>query len=147
VPVGNGTLLYGSYLGLKELQEDDRISTLPRIIGVQAQNCAPLATAWKHHGTMKRQTTKQTIAEGIAITNPPRTKEILHAVKATKGALFTVTEQEIFEALHTMHRKGYFIEPTSAVAVAALKKIQSTQDDRVVIPLTGHGLKTKGIPS
>jgi threonine synthase len=148
VPVGNGTLLYGSYLGLKELQEDDRISTLPRIIGVQAQNCAPLATAWEHQGTIRPcHTTEQTIAEGIAIRNPPRAKEILHAVKATKGALFTVTEQEILEALHTMHRKGYFIEPTSAVAVAVLKKIRTTHDDCVVIPLTGHGLKTKRIPS
>lgn len=148
VPVGNGTLLIGTYLGLTELQQDDRISAIPKIIGVQAGLCAPLASAWEHQGMMEPcQRTKQTIAEGIAIPNPLRAKEILHAVKETKGAILAVNEQEILEALRMMHRKGYYIEPTSAVAVAAVKKIRFTHDDRVVIPLTGHGLKTTRISS
>ncbi len=41
-----------AYIGLKELQQEDIIDKLPRIIGVQAENCAPLAYAWKNHGKL-----------------------------------------------------------------------------------------------
>ncbi len=143
VPVGNGTLLYGSYIGLKELQREDIIDRLPKIIGVQAENCAPLAYAWKNHDKFppyKNQ--KETIAEGIAITNPLRAKEILHSIKETNGEILTVTEKEILDALFYLRRKGYYIEPTSAVTIAGFKKLGTRKKDRVVIPLTGHGLKT-----
>ena len=39
------------------------------------------------------KTTKETIAEGIAITNPVRVKDIIHAVKETNGEIITVKEQ------------------------------------------------------
>jgi threonine synthase len=144
IPVGNGTLLYGSYIGLKELQQEGIIEKLPKIIGVQAENCAPLAYAWKNNGkSISFKTLKETIAEGIAITNPVRANDILHSIKETKGDIFTVTENEILEVLYYIRRKGYYIEPTSAVAVAGLKKLVTRKNNCVVIPLTGHGLKTK----
>jgi len=144
VPVGNGTLLYGSYIGLKELQQEDIIDKLPRIIGVQTENCAPLANAWKNNSTfISLKTPKQTIAEGIAITNPVRANNILQSIKETNGDMITVTEREILDAQYYIGRKGYYIEPTSAVALAGLKKLATRKDDLVVIPLTGHGLKTK----
>jgi len=143
VPVGNGTLLHGSYIGLKELLQENIIDKLPKIIGVQAENCAPLAYAWKNHGELSSyKTKKETIAEGIAITNPLRAKEILHSIKETNGDIITVTEKEILDALSYIRRKGYYIEPTSAVTIAGFKKLDTKKNDHVVIPLTGHGLKT-----
>jgi len=144
VPVGNGTLLYGSYIGLKELQQEDIIDKLPKIIGVQAENCAPLAYAWKNHGKPPlHKTPKQTIAEGIAITNPVRANDILQSIKETNGDMITVTEKEILNTLYHIQRKGYYIEPTSAVALAALKKLHVGKNDVVVLPLTGYGFKQK----
>jgi len=144
VPVGNGTLLYGSYIGLKELQQEDIIDKLPKIIGVQAENCAPLAYAWKNHGKPPlHKTPKQTIAEGIAITNPVRANDILQSIKETNGDMITVTEKEILNTLYHIQRKGYYIEPTSAVALAALKKLHVRKNDVVVLPLTGYGFKQK----
>jgi len=144
VPVGNGTLLYGSYIGLKELQQEDIIDKLPKIIGVQAENCAPLAYAWKNHGKPPvYKTPKQTIAEGIAITNPVRANDILQSIKETNGDMITVTEKEILNTLYHIQRKGYYIEPTSAVALAALKKLHVRKNDVVVLPLTGYGFKQK----
>lgn len=143
LPVGNGTLLHGTYLGLKELYRENIIDSLPKIIGVQAEHCAPLAQQWKKHkDTIDEIPIKETIAEGIAIANPVRRKDILHAVKETKGDIITVQEQEIIDALHDTMKKGYFIEPTSAVAVAGVKKYRMKKDEVVVVPLTGHGLKT-----
>lgn len=144
VPVGNGTLLYGSYIGLKELQQEDIINKLPKIIGVQAENCAPLANAWKNNDTfISFKTQRQTIAEGIAIPNPVRGKDILHSIKETNGDMITVNEKEILDALTYIRRKGYYIEPTSAVALAAFKKLHIHKKHVVVLPLTGHGLKQK----
>lgn len=144
VPVGNGTLLNGAFLGLKELQHEKIIDKLPRIIGVQAENCAPIADAWKNRGELGGYTTtKETIAEGIAIEHPVRIHDILHALKETYGDMVTVTEKEICHALQYIRRKGYYIEPTSAVAIAGFKKLYTKKNNCVVIPLTGHGLKTK----
>jgi len=143
LPVGNGTLLYGSYIGLKELQHEKIIQKLPKIIGIQAENCAPLVTIWKNNSeTLENITTKETIAEGIAIANPIRFKDILFAINETDGDLITVKEKEIKEALDQTLKKGYYIEPTSAVAIAGFKKYHARRNERIVLPLTGHGLKT-----
>ena len=100
LPVGNGTLLYGTFIGLKELQHENIIHKIPKIIGVQAENCAPLKYALKEDSTfINYRTTKQTIAEGIAIANPIRAKDIIHAVKETNGDIITVKEREILQCV------------------------------------------------
>lgn len=141
LPVGNGTLLYGAFIGLQELEQEKIIDTFPKIIGVQAEHCAPLACAWKSRSVQKKY--KKTIAEGIAIENPIRAKNIIDAVEQTNGDIITVSENEILDALQYTTRKGYFIEPTSAVAIAGFKKMSTMKNNQVVIPLTGHGLKSK----
>jgi threonine synthase len=144
VPVGNGTLLYGIFIGLQELRTGGIIDTYPRIIAVQAKNCSPLAVAWKTQADIPDyKMVEDTHAEGIAITTPPRAKEILHSIKETNGDVITVSEKEILDALEYTQRKGYYIEPTSAVVVAAFKKYRLRKDQVVVLPLTGHGLKQR----
>lgn len=142
IPVGNGTLLYGTFIGLQELKQEQIIDAYPKIIGVQAENCAPLVSAWKQHtDTTNYRTTKATRAEGIAIAAPARAEEILHSIRETNGEIITVSEKQIADAVVYTARKGYYVEPTSAVAIAALKKYHLPKNQRVVIPLTGHGLK------
>ena len=139
-PVGHGTLLLGAYLGFKELKEASIIDHIPRIIGIQTENCPPLAKAWKKgNKTYTKITKKQTIAEGISIAEPVRAPQIIEAVKRTDGDIFTVSEDQILCALKVALKKGYYIEPTSATALAGL----NTTDDlgETVIPLTGTGLK------
>ena len=106
IPVGNGTLLYGTYIGLKELEQENIIHKIPKIIGVQAENCAPLEYALKTESTLiNYKTTNETIAEGIAITNPVRIKNIIHTVKETNGDIITVKEREILSALNETFKK------------------------------------------
>ena len=143
-PVGNGTLLLGCYIGLQELRQEGVIDKLPKIIGVQAENCAPLAYSWKTHSHIKSYSVvKSTIAEGIAIKNPVRADDILDVVKKTNGTFITVTEKEISAALSYTIHNGYYIEPTSAVVIAGFKKYPLKKNEDVVVPLTGHGLKGK----
>lgn len=99
LPVGNGTLLLGAYIGFQELLAARQINRLPRLIAVQATACAPLAEAYaRGQETPQPLTPQTTLAEGIAIAAPPRGEQILAAVRATQGTFITVTESEITTA-------------------------------------------------
>ena len=144
LPVGNGTLLLGAYLGFSELYQSGLISKIPRFIGVQASNCAPLVNAYKKKGAQEHETViKPTIAEGIAIAQPLRNTQILKVISETEGDLITVSETEIKATHHYLVKMGFSVEPTSAVAIAGLKKYSNSIDpaELIVTSFTGHGLK------
>jgi threonine synthase len=84
------------------------------------------------------------MAEGIAVNHPIRGLQIIDAVKKTGGDFILVGEKDIFHSQIDISRKGYFIEPTSAVVIAGIQKyIEKTKStDIIVSALTGHGLKT-----
>ncbi len=143
LPVGNGTLLIGVYLGFLELLNEGKIERLPRIFGVQAEVCAPLFREfYLGQRGMEVEETKQTLAEGIAVTNPPRRNQILRIVRVTGGNFISVTEEEIIEGVGELSSSGIFAEPISAVAIAGFKKLTPTTGEKVLIPITGSGLKT-----
>ncbi len=142
LPVGHGTLYLGAYLGFRDLLEAGEIGRLPRLIGIQAEPCAPLAAA--RHGRPPAEP-GTTIAEGIRIAAPDRAEAILAACCQTDGDLLTVSEAEIASALFTLGRAGLYVEPTAAVAPAGGLKLAAAgrlpAGTTTVIPLTGSGLK------
>jgi len=146
-PTGNGTLLYGSYLGLCDLKEAGVIDRLPRLIAVQAENCAPLFAPFQGHlptgPVAKVESARPTVAEGIAIRKPPRAEQILKALRETKGTVVTVSEDEIREAQQTLAHQGLYVEPTAAVALAGWRRLKDhiKPKEQVLLPLTGSGLK------
>ncbi len=145
LPVGNGTLLLGAHLGFRELKKARVIKRIPRLVGVQSSSCAPLYRAFEKGWTEPRPIEKkETAAEGIAIAEPVRGRQILKAVRETDGEILAVTENEIRIALKEMGRKGHFIEPTAAATIAGLKKYlrKTRRRETVVSTLTGTGLKS-----
>jgi threonine synthase len=145
--IGGGGLLLGSYLGFKQLMTSGEISRLPRIFGVQAEACAPVYQAFvEGKNKTSRVEKKPTIAEGISIVNPVRGAEILAAVRETGGTVEAVSEEEIRGTVKELALKGLYVEPTSAAAPAALEKLIAkghlSPKERVIIALTGSGLKT-----
>ena len=145
IPTGNGTLLIGAYIGFSELLAAGRIGQMPQLVGVQAENCSPLHEMWQHNlDALPSLTTSPTAAEGIAIAAPARGVQIVDIIRKTGGSIVTVTEDEIRTAHHTAQRAGWFIEPTSASALAAASRRGCGEGQTVVIPLTGHGLKSAG---
>lgn len=131
LPVGNGTLLIGAFIGFSELFNNQLIHKIPRFIAVQAENCSPLSGNITHFDT--------TMAEGIAVKNPIRKNQILEIIHKTGGKIITVKENEIQIAWENAASKGYYIEKTSASAWAAIKYLEN--NGKFLIPLTGHGLK------
>ena len=147
LPVGHGTLFLGAYIGFKELKEAGMIRRIPRLVGVQSASCAPLYRAFKKGWREPRPVEKkETVAEGIAIAEPVRGRQILEAIQRTDGEILVVTEKEIGMALKEMGRKGHFIEPTSAATIAGLRKYlkKKSRRETIVSTLTGTGLKSVG---
>ena len=140
LPAGHGTLFLGSYIGFSELHDAGVISSIPRFIAVQAENCSPVYAKWKGTGNKEAS---ETLAEGIAITDPVRIDDILTVIEKTSGEVVTVTEMEIREELLKLISRGFYTEPTSAAVAAGAEKYLSAgrASGRTVTVLTGSGLK------
>ena len=146
IPLGYGSNVCGCARGFAELQRRGEIDALPRLFGVQAQNCAPLFAAFKAGGEELVPTAvTATIAEGIASSKPTRTREILSAIRRSRGTIVAVSEQDIIEALAILAHQGVYVEPTSAAAAAGLRQLLRERVIRpretTVLLLTGSGLK------
>ena len=112
---------------------------------MQAESCAPLHKAFRENRAQIPVIAKrETIAEGIAVAAPVRGGQVIEAVRRSNGDFIVVSDSEIEQALREMGGRGYFIEPTAAVAIAGLKKYlpESDPDSVIVSLITGHGLKT-----
>ncbi len=137
LPVGHGSLLLGLAQGFAELG-----GRMPRLFGVQAAACAPLATAWEAGAADPLPVPEgETVAEGVRIAVPVRGRAILEAVRAGGGAFLAVTDEEALRARERLAHQGFFVEPTSALAVAALDRLRPHLEGTVVVILTGSGLK------
>lgn len=143
-PVGHGSMLLGIYKGFSELLHAGYIDSLPRLVGVQAHACAPLAEAFQR-GASEPVPVEEgaTVAEGIRIAEPVRGVQVLAAIRQTEGICLSVSEEEIEEAHSRLGRGGFYVEPTSATALAGFERVRSRgpREEETVIILTGSGLK------
>jgi threonine synthase len=146
VPAGYGSVALGAYGGFVNLMSWGRLSKLPRLIVVQAENCAPVYQAYVR-GEMEVSPIRgtKTVAEGIACSNPIRGAQILSAARDSGGFVMAVSEEEINSAAMELAKDGIFVEPTSAVVAAALGRLISGgvigKNDVALGILTGIGLK------
>ncbi|MBI4185018.1 MAG: pyridoxal-phosphate dependent enzyme [Proteobacteria bacterium] len=146
VPLGYGSNVIGLHLGFAELKSAGEIARGPRIFGVQAAACAPLVAAFAAgaEGLVPCEI-GPTVAEGIASSKPVRVGESLRAARESGGALVSVSEEEIVSALRRLARRGLYVEPTSATAIAAFDALRAGGRiggrERTVVVLTGIGLK------
>jgi threonine synthase len=84
----------------------------------------------------------ETIASAIRIGNPARWEEAIDAMRASRGAIRAVTDEEILAAYRLLAAtEGVFCEPASAASVAGLLKYGADGAERIACVLTGHGLK------
>jgi threonine synthase len=87
----------------------------------------------------------ETLADGIASEKPVRVAEVMMATRQTGGTIVVANEDEIGMAFRRLAGVGFFVEPTSATAGAALSRLVETRvvgrEETTVLVLTGHGLK------
>ncbi len=155
VPIGAGPLLVGIYKGYKELKELKLIDKTPRMIGVQATGCNPIAAAYTYgKKNVKAIKEPQTVAGGIADGLVGYTQDgeyVLDCIRESGGWCVSCSDSEILKAQQELAcMEGLFVEPSSAAAIAAIKKskiknkLKATES--VLTILTGSGLKDMSIP-
>jgi threonine synthase len=146
VPTGYGSNILGLERGFDDLEQRGEITVRPRLFAVQAANCAAFAAAWAAGlDRLVPFAAMPTLADGIAAPKPVRVREVLGAVRRSKGGIVVVAEEEIGPAVAALGRLGLFVEPTAATAGAALTRLLCdriiTADQTTVVVLTGSGLK------
>ncbi|MGH8983808.1 MAG: threonine synthase [Acidimicrobiia bacterium] len=149
VPVASGSLLTKIRKGFDELHRVGLLDREPavRVSGAQALGCSPVATAWRDGSDTIRPVKPDTIAKSLAIGNPADGYFALDAVRQTEGGLAAVSDGEVVEGIRLLARtEGIFAETAGGVTVASLKRLAEEgvvgRDERVVVYITGLGLKT-----
>jgi len=149
VPVASGSQLTKIAKGFKELYAVGLLAEEPtvRISGAQALGCSPVADAFKAGKDAIRPVKPDTIAKSLAIGNPADGWYALDTVRSTGGSFASATDEEIIEGIKLLARtEGIFAETAGGVTVASLVKLVSEgvirPEEKVVIFVTGHGLKT-----
>jgi len=144
-PCGFGTIYLGLARGFLRMKEAGKVDTVPRVVGVQAVNCAPVFAAFEAGRDEAEPIANpgETAAEGIAASAPMRSAAVLDACRQTQGKIVAVSEEEIMKAHADLSRAGFYVEKTSAVVLAGFRQLSGEipEDQDVVLFLTGHGLK------
>ncbi len=115
--------------------------------GAQAEGCAPVASAFAAGHDVCRPVKPDTIARSLAIGNPADGPYALELARNSGGGVDAVGDEEIREGIALLARTtGIFTETAGGVTTAVLKKLadrgEIDPDERVVLVITGDGLKT-----
>jgi threonine synthase len=148
IPVASGSQLTKVDKGLTELGRLGLVEPTPyRIFGAQAEGCSPVAAAFREGHDVVRPVKPDTIAKSLAIGNPADGPYVLDVCRRTGGAVESVTDDELRDAIQLLaSTEGIFAETAGGVTVATLKKLVETgqldPDAETVVFNTGDGLKT-----
>jgi len=143
-PTSAGSLLIGLYKGFIHLAESDVIESVPRIVAVQSLQVSPIFHEFKGLSYSPPERL-DTVADALISTEPTRKDEMLGLLRRWNGDCEVAEDNEILESVRELARLGFYVEPSSATAHAAWKRWKRegkiNRDTKVVIPLTGTGLK------
>ncbi|MCI0337104.1 MAG: threonine synthase [Acidobacteria bacterium] len=149
VPMAGGSLITKIHKAFKEL---DQLGFIPsaqtRFYGAQATGCNPISAAVKA-GTREICPVKpSTIAKSLAIGNPADGYFATGVITETGGWSEDVSDEEILESIEQLAQtEGIFTETAGGTTLAVTKKLLAQgrlkTDDRIVVAITGNGLKTQ----
>jgi threonine synthase len=120
---------------------------LPTFNGAQGAGCDPVAEAFASDRDVCKPQRPEGIAKSLAIGDPPEGPYALDLARRTGGAIDSVTDAEIREGIRLLaETTGIFTETAGGVTTAVLAKLAERGEidasERVVLYITGEGLKT-----
>jgi threonine synthase len=145
-PIASGSMFTKLHQGFTDFVELGLVEgDLPRLVGAQAEGCSPVAKAWAEGGKVK-PVRPNTIARSLAIGSPADGA----LAAATASSIHITPEDEIVDNIALLaETTGVFGETAPAVTLGALRAAvrggEIGEDDRVVLLVTGDGLKTPGL--
>ena len=150
IPIASGALFHKVGQGFSELRALDLLdgTTTPRLYGGQAEGCQPVATAFVEGGRVK-PVRPNSIARSLAIGSPADGDFAVATAHETGGAIYAVPEDAIGDNMaYLAQTTGVFGETATGVTLGALRQAVAAghlgRDSRVVLLVTGDGLKTPG---
>ena len=148
-PVASGSLFTKIARGFEEWLEVGLLSgELPTFNGAQAEGCSPVASAFEEGRDVCRPVRfPNTIAKSLAIGDPADGPYALDLARRTGGGVSAVDDDEIRAGIRLLaETTGIFTETAGGVTTAVLRKLAESgeidSDERVVLAITGEGLKT-----
>jgi threonine synthase len=148
VPIASGSLYTKIARGFEEWIELGLLEgRVPVMNGAQASGCSPVATAFAAGADFCQPVKPSTIAKSLAIGNPADGPYALELAARSGGSIDSVTDDEIRAGIALLaETTGVFTETAGGVTTAVLTKLAARgdigHDERVVLVITGDGLKT-----
>jgi threonine synthase len=148
-PVASGSLFTKIARGFEEWLEVGLVDgELPTFNGAQAEGCSPVAEAFDAGRDVVRPVrSPSTIAKSLAIGDPADGPYALDLARRSGGSIASVDDDEIRAGIRLLaETTGIFTETAGGVTTAVLAKLAERGDigsgERVVLTITGEGLKT-----
>ena len=147
-PIASGSLFTKVARGFQEFIDAGLLTgDVPTMCGAQAEGCSPVAQAFAAGTDVCRPVKPDTIAKSLAIGNPADGPYAVELAQKTDGVIESVTDDEIRAGIRLLaETTGIFTETAGGVTTAVLAKLAAAgsidRDERVVLYITGDGLKT-----
>ena len=147
VPTGDGVILAGVAKGFADLKCSGLLRRTPRLIAVQPEGSAAIVKALRSGAaTIAPVAGAASVADSLTVETPRNALQCLRVVRASQGAGVTVSDFSILSAIAELAQlTGVFAEPAGAAALAGLRAALEQKlvgrDERVVLLVTGTGLK------
>jgi len=149
-PIGSGSMFTKVHQGFGELLTLGLVGgPTPRLFGGQAEGCSPVALAFAN-GAKVKPVRANTIAKSLAIGSPADGDLAVATANESGGSIHAVAEDQIVDNIALLaETTGVFGETAPAVTLGALRAAVARgelgESDRVVLLVTGDGLKTPGL--
>jgi threonine synthase len=147
-PIASGSLFTKLGRGFQEWLDVGLVEgEQPVFNGAQPLGCSPVATAFAEGWEVCKPQKPDTIAKSLAIGDPADGPYALEQARRTEGRIDSVDDEEIRAGIRLLaETTGIFTETAGGVTVGVLRKLAERGEiaagERVVIYLTGEGLKT-----
>src|SRR5581483_10031594 len=149
-PIASGSLFTKLWQGFGQLERLGLVDgPLSRLFGGQAEGCSPVAAAYAGERAVT-PVRPATVAQSLAIGAPADGDLAVSTARASGGAIHAVAEEDVGANMALLAREsGIFGETAAGVTLGALRAAVAARqlgaDDRVVLLVTGTGLKTPAV--
>jgi threonine synthase len=147
-PIASGSLFTKIARGFDEWRSVGLVEgDTPTMNGAQAEGCSPVAQAFAAGWDICKPVKPSTIAKSLAIGNPADGPYAIELARHSGGSIDWVNDDEIRAGIRLLaETTGIFTETAGGTTTATLAKLAERgdidADERVVLVITGDGLKT-----